>query len=168
LQFRSRGQRPEYGAAQLFLLGHAAYERPTIITDSAAFVVSLCFSCNRVMSHDFNAAIVLGDFLAFYFVASIQPFPTRARWHAFLSSGLVFFHRTEFFDPIAISSLSGPSLDCLCLSLCRLDVDILGISNRNRMRNAWPNQSPEPTVVGAGRSAGADYAASWRWLTFLR
>jgi hypothetical protein len=31
-----------------------------------------------------------------------------------------------------------------------------------------PNQSPEPTAVGAGRSAIAVHAASRRWLSFLR
>ena len=31
-----------------------------------------------------------------------------------------------------------------------------------------PNQSPEPTAVGAGRSAVAVHAASRRWLSFFR
>jgi hypothetical protein len=31
-----------------------------------------------------------------------------------------------------------------------------------------PNQSPEPTAVGAGRSAVAVHAAGRRWLSFLR
>jgi hypothetical protein len=31
-----------------------------------------------------------------------------------------------------------------------------------------PNKSPEPTAVGAGRSAIAVHAASRRWLSFLR
>ena len=31
-----------------------------------------------------------------------------------------------------------------------------------------PNQSPEPTAVGAGRSAIAVHVASRRWLSFLR
>jgi hypothetical protein len=31
-----------------------------------------------------------------------------------------------------------------------------------------PNQSPEPTTVGAGRSAVAVHAASRRWLSFFR
>ena len=34
--------------------------------------------------------------------------------------------------------------------------------------NQWPNQSPEPTAVGAGRSAVAVHAASRRWLSFFR
>jgi hypothetical protein len=32
----------------------------------------------------------------------------------------------------------------------------------------WPNQSPEPTAVGAGRSAIAVRVASRRWLSFFR
>jgi hypothetical protein len=32
----------------------------------------------------------------------------------------------------------------------------------------WPNKSPEPTAVGAGRSAVAVHVASRRWLSFLR
>jgi len=32
----------------------------------------------------------------------------------------------------------------------------------------WPNQSPEPTAVGAGSSAVAVHAASRRWLSFFR
>jgi hypothetical protein len=31
-----------------------------------------------------------------------------------------------------------------------------------------PNKSPEPTAVGAGRSAVAVHVASRRWLSFLR
>ena len=31
-----------------------------------------------------------------------------------------------------------------------------------------PNQSPEPTAVGAGRSAVAVHVASRRWLSFFR
>ena len=31
-----------------------------------------------------------------------------------------------------------------------------------------PNKSPEPTAVGAGRSAIAVHLASRRWLSFLR
>jgi len=31
-----------------------------------------------------------------------------------------------------------------------------------------PNKSPEPTAVGAGRSAIAVHAASRRWLSFFR
>ena len=31
-----------------------------------------------------------------------------------------------------------------------------------------PNQSPEPTAVGAGRSAIAVHVTSRRWLSFLR
>jgi hypothetical protein len=33
---------------------------------------------------------------------------------------------------------------------------------------AWPNKSPEPTAVGAGRFAIAVHAASRRWLSFFR
>ena len=32
----------------------------------------------------------------------------------------------------------------------------------------WPNQSPEPTAVGAGSSALAVHATSRRWLSFFR
>ncbi len=32
----------------------------------------------------------------------------------------------------------------------------------------WPNKSPEPTAVGAGRSAVAVHVASRRWLSFFR
>jgi hypothetical protein len=32
----------------------------------------------------------------------------------------------------------------------------------------WPNKSPEPTAVGAVRSAVAVHAASRRWLSFFR
>ena len=32
----------------------------------------------------------------------------------------------------------------------------------------WPNKSPEPTAVGAGRSAIAVHVASRRWLSFFR
>jgi hypothetical protein len=32
----------------------------------------------------------------------------------------------------------------------------------------WPNQSPEPTAVGACRSAVAVHVANRRWLSFLR
>jgi hypothetical protein len=32
----------------------------------------------------------------------------------------------------------------------------------------WPNKSPEPTAVGAGRSAVAVHVASQRWLSFHR
>src|SRR5665647_1827601 len=32
----------------------------------------------------------------------------------------------------------------------------------------WPNKSPEPTAVGACRSAVAVHVASRRWLSFLR
>ena len=34
--------------------------------------------------------------------------------------------------------------------------------------NLPPNKSPEPTAVGAGRSAVAVHVASRRWLSFLR
>jgi hypothetical protein len=34
--------------------------------------------------------------------------------------------------------------------------------------NPWPNKSPEPTAVGAGRSAIAVHVASRRWLSFFR
>jgi hypothetical protein len=34
--------------------------------------------------------------------------------------------------------------------------------------NQSPNKSPEPTAVGAGRSAIAVHVASRRWLSFLR
>ena len=37
-----------------------------------------------------------------------------------------------------------------------------------QMRDQWPNKSPEPTAVGAGRSAVAVHAASRRWLSFFR
>ncbi len=33
---------------------------------------------------------------------------------------------------------------------------------------SWPNKSPEPTAVGACRSAIAVHVASRRWLSFLR
>jgi hypothetical protein len=33
---------------------------------------------------------------------------------------------------------------------------------------SWPNKSPEPTAVGAVRSAVAVHVASRRWLSFLR
>jgi hypothetical protein len=36
------------------------------------------------------------------------------------------------------------------------------------MINQWPNKSPEPTAVGAVRSAVAVHAASRRWLSFFR
>jgi hypothetical protein len=36
------------------------------------------------------------------------------------------------------------------------------------MIDQWPNKSPEPTAVGAGRSAIAVHAVSRRWLSFLR
>jgi hypothetical protein len=36
------------------------------------------------------------------------------------------------------------------------------------MKGLPPNQSPEPTAVGAGRSAVAVHVASRRWLSFLR
>jgi hypothetical protein len=32
----------------------------------------------------------------------------------------------------------------------------------------WPNQSPEPTAVGAVSSAVAVHVASRRWLSFFR
>jgi hypothetical protein len=32
----------------------------------------------------------------------------------------------------------------------------------------WPNKSPEPTAVGACRSAVAVHVASRRWLSFFR
>jgi hypothetical protein len=32
----------------------------------------------------------------------------------------------------------------------------------------WPNKSPEPTAVGAVRSAIAVHVASRRWLSFFR
>jgi hypothetical protein len=32
----------------------------------------------------------------------------------------------------------------------------------------WPNKSPEPTAVGAFRSAIAVHVAGRRWLSFLR
>jgi hypothetical protein len=35
-------------------------------------------------------------------------------------------------------------------------------------RSRWPNKSPEPTAVGAVRSAIAVHVASRRWLSFLR
>jgi hypothetical protein len=34
--------------------------------------------------------------------------------------------------------------------------------------NLQPNKSPEPTAVGAGRSAVAVHAVSRRWLSFFR
>jgi hypothetical protein len=37
---------------------------------------------------------------------------------------------------------------------------------RNQM--PWPNQSPEPTAVGAVRYAVAVHAARKAWLNFLR
>jgi hypothetical protein len=36
------------------------------------------------------------------------------------------------------------------------------------MRLTMPNQSPEPTAVGAFRSAVAVHAASRRWFSFFR
>jgi hypothetical protein len=36
------------------------------------------------------------------------------------------------------------------------------------MIDQWPNQSPEPTAVGAGSSAIAVHAMSRRWLSFFR
>jgi hypothetical protein len=36
------------------------------------------------------------------------------------------------------------------------------------MSNNAPNKSPEPTAVGAVRSAVAVHAASRRWLSFFR
>ncbi len=36
------------------------------------------------------------------------------------------------------------------------------------MITPWPNQSPEPTAVGAGSSAVAVHAAGRRWLGSFR
>jgi hypothetical protein len=36
------------------------------------------------------------------------------------------------------------------------------------LRRLLPNQSPEPTAVGAGSSAIAVHATSRRWLSFFR
>ena len=36
------------------------------------------------------------------------------------------------------------------------------------MTDQWPNKSPEPTAVGAYRSAVAVHVAGRRWLSFFR
>ena len=38
----------------------------------------------------------------------------------------------------------------------------------SRIYTTWPNKSPEPTAVGAGRSAIAVHVAGRRWLSFFR
>jgi len=48
-------------------------------------------------------------------------------------------------------------------SFRRFDFMMLGLKD-----SQWPNKSPEPTAVGACRSAVAVHAASRRWLSFFR
>jgi hypothetical protein len=48
----------------------------------------------------------------------------------------------------------------------RTGIEKLDAANHVRWKS--PNQSPEPTAVGAGRSAVAVHAANRRWLSFLR
>ena len=48
-------------------------------------------------------------------------------------------------------------------SFRRFDFMMLGLKD-----SQWPNKSPEPTAVGAGRSAIAVHVVSRRWLSFLR
>jgi hypothetical protein len=38
----------------------------------------------------------------------------------------------------------------------------------HKLLSGWPNKSPEPTAVGACRSAIAVHVAGRRWLSFLR
>ena len=45
---------------------------------------------------------------------------------------------------------------------------LMGVACFLRSRTTLPNQSPEPTAVGAGSSAVAVHAASRRWLSFFR
>ena len=54
----------------------------------------------------------------------------------------------------------------LCI-YCQLSDCIFCIENMGKIDHR-PNQSPEPTAVGAGRSAVAVRAASRRWLSFFR
>ena len=47
-------------------------------------------------------------------------------------------------------------------------VDSDGTRQVESSQTMLPNKSPEPTAVGAGRSAIAVHAASRRWLSFFR
>ena len=73
------------------------------------------------------------------------------------------FHRIIFCP--AMESLAGAYR-----ILFMLDMDDLGFITEimSLKIDQWPNKSPEPTAVGAVRSAIAVHAASRRWLSFFR
>ena len=60
---------------------------------------------------------------------------------------------------------------CFAVVLLQLVLFIPPLFEKSKGRFSevtWPNKSPEPTAVGACRSAIAVHAASRRWLSFLR
>jgi hypothetical protein len=74
-----------------------------------------------------------------------------------------------------MSKLSAVSQDLARAGLMREQVRQLGIAERFDLpdfimdfTSLMPNKSPEPTAVGAVRSAVAVHVASRRWLSFFR
>ena len=74
-----------------------------------------------------------------------------------------------------MSKLSAVSQDLARAGLMRRASAALAIGERSDLpdiimdfTSLMPNKSPEPTAVGAVRSAIAVHAASQRWLSFFR
>ncbi len=70
-----------------------------------------------------------------------------------------------FLGSAAISEASFISLDSLGRIYYFMDVVIF---QDGYCDLTWPNKSPEPTAVGACRSAVAVHAEVRRWLSFFR
>jgi len=71
----------------------------------------------------------------------------------------MYFYGTDYY--VAVPHL-------LLILLCLFPTLWLLIHRRSDKSSPPPNKSPEPTAVGAVRSAVAVHAASRRWLSFLR
>ena len=74
-----------------------------------------------------------------------------------------------------MSKLSAVSQDSARAGLMRRASAALAVGERFDLPDSimdftslMPNKSPEPTAVGAGRSAIAVHVASRRWLSFFR
>ena len=69
-----------------------------------------------------------------------------------------------------LCGLQSPSKVCTSLPFAFILDPSLVIVYRSRFsyKTTMPNQSPEPTAVGAVSSAVAVHAASRRWLSFFR
>ena len=107
----------------------------------------------------------------------------------FVGGGSAFFVRPRDIFGIELVTLAGDDLSSYLL-MSQISAVSLGSaragSRRGQVRSrricerhcfmeflsaataSWPNKSPEPTAVGAGRSAVAVHVASRRWLSFFR